>query len=117
MMLLNGSCDADATNSARSDAPSTISGVAIGMKIARLVLARPRNWYRTRARAISVPRAVAAIVAISATTMEVASASDRPGRLSGDIHASRENSAQTKLNLPSGLLNENRIMTAIGIMR
>ena len=56
-------------------------------------------------------------VAIAARMMDVTRASDRPGRLSGASHASIENSFQTKLNLPSGLLNENRIMTAIGTMR
>ena len=31
-------------NSDSSDAPSTTSGVASGMKMKRLVAARPRNW-------------------------------------------------------------------------
>ena len=33
-----------ATNSVSSEAPSTISGVAIGRKMKRFVVLRPRNW-------------------------------------------------------------------------
>ena len=33
-----------ATNIVSNEAPSTISGVAIGRKISTLVAARPRNW-------------------------------------------------------------------------
>ena len=37
----------------------TTSGVAIGMKISRLVAARPRNRWRASANATSVPSTVA----------------------------------------------------------
>src|SRR5262249_44471725 len=49
-----------------SDAPSTISGVDSGRKIRMFVPPRPRKLYRTRARAISVPSAVATRLASSA---------------------------------------------------
>ena len=52
----------EAMNRVSSDAPSTISGVDIGRKMSRFVAARPRNPWRTRASAISVPRIVATIV-------------------------------------------------------
>ena len=48
-----------ATNSASSEEPITISGVAIGRKMNRLVAERPRKRCRTSANAISVPRTVA----------------------------------------------------------
>jgi hypothetical protein len=57
-------------NSVSSDAPRTISGVESGRKMRMLVEARPRNWYRTSARAISVPSAVAIRLAISAISSE-----------------------------------------------
>ena len=42
-------------NSASSEEPITTSGVAIGRKISRLVVARPRKRCRTSANATSVP--------------------------------------------------------------
>ena len=45
-------------NSESSAAPITISGVAIGRMISRLVARRPKNSWRTSAIAISVPIAV-----------------------------------------------------------
>ena len=52
-----------------------------------------------------------------ATTIDVHSASASPGRLSGLAQASSENSAHTKLNLPTGSLNEKTIITTIGTIR
>ena len=66
---------------------------------------------------MSVPRIVAKNVPTIATKIEFRRASASPGRLSGAAHASSENSAHTKLNLPTGLLNENTIMTRIGTIR
>ena len=62
-------------NNVRSDAPSTISGVDIGRKTSRFVAPRPRKRCRTMARAMSVPRAVATIVARKPTSSEVTTAS------------------------------------------
>src|SRR5215207_8547482 len=47
------------------DAPITISGVAIGTTIRKFAVRRPKNRWRTRAMAISVPMAVAMTVAKS----------------------------------------------------
>src|SRR5262245_11452599 len=66
------------TNNASSDAPSTISGVAIGKKITRLVVDRPRNRCRTIANAIIVPSAVAITVASRPIRRLVLTASHSP---------------------------------------
>ena len=65
-----------------SEAPSTISGAAIGRKMRKLIGARPRNWCRTSASAISVPRAVAVTLASTAIRSDVSSAERRPGTAS-----------------------------------
>ncbi len=44
-------------------------------------------------------------------------ASSSPGTANGCIHASSEKSCQTKLKRPSGSLNENSRMIAIGVSR
>jgi hypothetical protein len=64
--------------SVRSDAPRTISGVDIGRKMRRFVLARPTNWWRTMAIAMSVPSTVATNVASAATSSDVWSAPEIP---------------------------------------
>jgi len=62
----NPRCTPRLRNSASSDEPMTTSGVAIGRKIRKFVGVRPVKRWRTRANAISVPSAVAAIVASAA---------------------------------------------------
>ena len=47
--------------------PITISGVAIGITIRKFDARRPKNWWRTRASAISVPIAVEITVASTAS--------------------------------------------------
>ena len=59
------------TNSASSEEPSTISGVAIGRKTKRFAPARPRKRWRTIAKAISVPSRVATSVASRPISMLV----------------------------------------------
>ena len=78
-------------NSVSSDEPITTSGVAIGMKMSRLVAERPRNRCRPRANAISVPSAVEAIVATRPILRLSPSESHMPAALQGCSHASREN--------------------------
>ena len=56
--------------SVSSEAPSTISGVAIGRKTSMFVAPRPRNRWRTSAIAIKVPSAVATAVARKAIWSE-----------------------------------------------
>ena len=56
----------------------TTSGVAIGRKITRLDVDRPRKEWRTSANAISVPSTVARSVAVRLTPMLSRSDSQRP---------------------------------------
>ena len=77
------------TNSVRSEAPSTISGVDIGRKISRFVTPRPRKRCRTIASAISVPRTVATTVVSAAISSEVMTAERIPGVASQWIQLSK----------------------------
>ncbi len=104
-------------NVVRSEAPSTISGVDIGRKISRFVDDRPVNWYRTRARAMSVPRMVATIVEAKAMIRLFETASVSPGRPSGLSHASIEKPRQVRFDRPVGSLKLKRIITATGAIR
>ncbi len=61
--------EAALTNSASSEEPITISGVAIGRKTKRLARRPPTERWRTIAKAISVPRIVAPSVARSPISM------------------------------------------------
>ena len=73
----------------------TTSGVAIGMKISRLVGARPRNRCRASANATMVPRTVATSVASHADPQaERRATSQIPGAPHGSVHASVENFVQ-----------------------
>jgi hypothetical protein len=65
--------------SVSNEAPRTISGVDSGRKISRLVAPRPRNPYRTSARAISVPSAVATNAARNAISSDSTIALRKPG--------------------------------------
>src|SRR6266511_1269806 len=66
-------------NSDRSEAPRTISGALMFMKSTKSAEDLPRNRYRTRARAIKVPRAVAMTVLMVATIREFLRAAVRSG--------------------------------------
>ena len=70
------------TNSVRSEAPSTISGVAMGRKISRFVAPRPRKRWRTIASATIVPRTVATIVESAPISSDLMTASRIPGTAS-----------------------------------
>ena len=77
-----------ATNRVRSEAPRTISGVAIGRKMNRLVALRPAKSWRTMASAMAVPRAVATRVESRAMTMLIVTASCSPATSKMLSHAS-----------------------------
>ena len=93
-------------NIVRRDAPNTISGVAIGRKIRRLVVERPANLYRPNAKAINVPRIVAKTVEINPIFNELPSAIQISGAPHGFFQFFRVKPFQTKLLRPE-LLNEN----------
>ncbi|CAB4716116.1 unannotated protein [freshwater metagenome] len=89
--------------SERSDAPKTISGVAIGKKISRLELDRPLNWYRPIAKAIIVPRIVAKVVASKPIFMELPSALQTSGAPQGFFQLLRVKPFQIRLLFPESL--------------
>ena len=103
-------------NNANSDEPRTTSGVAMGRKINRLVVDRPRNRCRTSAKAISVPSSVAAAVPTAATTMELTTEPQTSGAPQGFSQLSRVKPCQTRLVRPA-LLNENTKVYATGSNR
>src|SRR5919109_28150 len=67
------------TNSPSRDTPSTISGAAMFMNITCSNATLPRNRYRTRARAMAVPRIVATAVLAAASLSERKNADVSPG--------------------------------------
>ena len=93
-------------NIARSDAPSTTSGVAIGRNIKRFVVFLPLNLCRPIAKAIIVPKIVASSVEIIPICNELATAVQTCGAPQGFFQLSRVKPFQTKLDLPASL-NEN----------
>jgi hypothetical protein len=72
--------------------PMTTSGVAIGMKMSRLVADRALNRYRPRANAMAVPSMVATTEAISPICSDRLSDSQMPCAPHGFSQASVENS-------------------------
>ncbi len=82
------------TNSVRSEAPRTISGVAIGRKMRMLVAPRPWKRCRTIASAMSVPSAVAITVERTASSSDVITADRIPGTASQWIQLSRVKPSQ-----------------------
>lgn len=66
---------------------------------------------------MSTPSVVAMMVDSVAIARLLNTASDNPGRPSGFIQASSENSFQARLERPAGLLNENTIMISTGNAR
>ena len=103
-----------ATNSVSSEAPSTISGVAIGRKMNRLVAAPPaevvadQGQRDQRARGRS-RRASTAARSTRLGRDRLAEARPTPNGLQPGVE--REPAATTKLNLPAGSLKLNRIIT------
>jgi len=93
-------------NCAARPAPSTTSGVAIGKKSRRLIVERARNRYLTSAMAMSVPSAVAMIVAMTPTRMLVPKAAHTPCAWHTLIQLSKVKPTQTMFDLTESL-NEN----------
>src|SRR5690606_2163183 len=93
-------------NSASSDEPRTTSGVAIGRKISRLVVARPRKRYRTSENAINVPRMVDTMVTIRPTHNEFTTDGHTSGAPHGFSQLSKVKLFQTMFVRPASL-NEN----------
>ena len=93
-------------NIVSKDAPSTISGVAIGKKISKLVVDRPANLYLPKAKAINVPKIVAKIVEIKPIFNELPSAIQMSGAPHGFFQFFNVKPFQTKLLRPESL-NEN----------
>ena len=81
--------------SVRSEAPRTISGVAIGRKTRMFVGPRPRKSCRTIASAMSVPRTAATIVASTPIWIDLMTDSRSPSTESHSTQLSNVNSCQT----------------------
>ena len=90
-------------NIVRSDAPRTISGVAIGKKIKRFVVERPLNLYLPNAKAINVPKTVATKVELKPIKNEFPSALQISGAPHGLLHFSKVKPFQIRLVLPESL--------------
>src|SRR5215212_6493974 len=73
------------TNIASRDDPITTSGVAIGRKISRLDDDRPRNEWRTSAKAIRAPSTVAITVEVMPTSRLSRSDSQSPSGWQIDV--------------------------------
>ncbi len=86
-----------------SDAPKTISGVAIGKKIKRFEVERPLNLWRPIAKAIIVPRIVEKIVANKPILIELDSAVQTSGAPQGFCQLLKVKPFQTRLLLPESL--------------
>jgi hypothetical protein len=98
------------------EAPSTISGVAIGRNIKRLVVERPLNLYRPNAKAIRVPSTVEITVAVKPITNELPRALHMSGAPHGFFHLSRVNPFQIKFVFLESL-KENTKVYRTGINR
>jgi hypothetical protein len=90
-------------NIVKSEAPKTISGVAIGKKIKRFVLLRPLKLYRPKAKAMSVPRIVAITVEMTPIFKELPRAEQISGAPHGFCQFLRVKPFQTKLERPASL--------------
>ena len=99
------------TNMASSDEPITTSGVAIGRKITRFEADRPRNEWRTRANAISVPSNVASRVAVMATPKLSWRDSHSPSGSQIDVQLPQVNDSNSAVaERPDGWLNDSAKM-------
>jgi hypothetical protein len=85
------------TNIVSKDAPSTISGVAIGRNIKRFVADLPLNLYLPKAKAMSVPSIVEIAVAVKPITKEFPSALQISGAPHGFFHLSKVKPFQIRL--------------------
>src|SRR5919112_2741980 len=103
------------TNIASSEAPMTTSGVAIGRKITRFAVLRPRKLCRTSAKAIRVPRIVASTVAVRLTAMLSRSEAQSPSGSQIDVQLLSVNASNWAVaDRPEGWLNDSATMYAIG---
>src|SRR3954470_3157501 len=104
-----------ATNIASSDEPMTTSGVAIGRKITRFEAPRPRKVCRTRAKAMSVPRMVARMVAVMLTAKLSLSDVHSPEGSQIDVQLFQVNESNSAVaERPAGWLNDKAKMYPIG---
>ena len=107
-----------ATNRVRSEAPRTISGVAIGRKMNRLVALRPAEVVAREGE-----RDERAEGRRNQRREQGDDEADRRRRLAGPAtpngssQAASVNPCHTKLDLPAGLLKLKRIITATGAIR
>ena len=90
-------------NNERSEAPKTISGVAIGKKINKFEVERPLNLWRPIAKAIMVPRIVENSVARKPILIELARALQTSGAPQGFFQLSKVKPFQIRLLLPESL--------------
>lgn len=97
------------TNIAKSEAPMTISGVAIGRKMSKFVELRPRNLYLPSAKAIIVPRIVARRVDRKPILSELPSATQISGAPHGFFQLSSVKPCQLIFRFPASL-KENAIV-------
>src|SRR5438876_379255 len=105
-------------NRDRSEAPRTISGAEMFMNRTKSAADLPRNRYRTRARAINVPKAVAITVLMVATSSEFFRAAVRSGLSKTRGYQWAVNPSHLKLTfLNPELLKLYRIITRIGETR
>jgi hypothetical protein len=85
------------TNIVSKEAPSTISGVAIGRNIKRFVVDLPLNLYLPKANAISVPSIVEIVVAVNPIIKELPRALHISGAPHGFFHLSKVKPFQIRL--------------------
>jgi hypothetical protein len=104
------------TNIVSKDAPSTISGVAIGKNIKRFVVERPLNLYLPNANAISVPSTVEIVVAVRPIIKEFPRALHTSGAPQGFFHLSSVKPFQIKFVFLESL-KENTKVYRTGIKR
>src|SRR5215203_2460414 len=103
------------TNMARREAPITTSGVAIGRKMIRFEVARPRKVCRTRANAIKVPRTVAMIVDVRLTLKLSTRESHNPSGSQIDVQLRQvKDSNWAVAERPEGWLNDSAKMYPMG---
>jgi hypothetical protein len=96
-------------NIARSEAPRTTSGVAIGKKISRLVLLRPLNLCLPSAKAIIVPKIVATTVEMTPICIELTTAEQTCGAPHGFFQLSSVKPCHIKLLFPASLKEKAKV--------
>ena len=89
----------------------TTSGVAIGRKMTRFAVLRPRKLCRTSAKAISVPRTVASTVAGRLIPMLSRREAHIPSGSQTDVQLSRVNASNCAVaDRPEGWLKDSATM-------